>query len=91
MRGNFYICDGLRSILHETAFQDYLEKYFGFRKDYCKLEIKYRFPINIVVQLLFPFRKYIGRKSRLTGQISGILMIEEIRKNCMKNRINKGV
>ena len=29
-----YICDGARSINHETAFQDYLEKYFEFRKAY---------------------------------------------------------
>ena len=29
-KGQFskYICDGARSIQHETAFQDYLEKYF---------------------------------------------------------------
>ena len=36
-----YICDGARSINHETNFQDYLEKYFGFRKSYCKLRIEY--------------------------------------------------
>ena len=35
---NFYISDGVRSTVHETHFQDYLEKYFGFRKCYCKLE-----------------------------------------------------
>lgn len=34
-----YVCDGPRSINHETAFQDYLEKYFGFRKAYCCLHI----------------------------------------------------
>ena len=39
---NFYICDGERNILHETSFQNYLEKYFGFRKAYCKLNLKYR-------------------------------------------------
>lgn len=37
-----YICDGARNILHETKFQDYLEKYFGFRKAYCQLHIKYK-------------------------------------------------
>ena len=30
-KSNFYVLDGERSIRHETAFQDYLEKYFGFR------------------------------------------------------------
>lgn len=38
---NFYICDGERNILHETSFQSYLEKYFGFRKAYCKLNVEY--------------------------------------------------
>lgn len=50
----FYINDGSRSIRHETAFQDYLEKYFGFRKAYCKLNICYRFPIGILVKILYP-------------------------------------
>lgn len=36
-----YVCDGARSVYHETHFQDYLEKYFGFRKAYCKLKIAY--------------------------------------------------
>ncbi len=57
----FYINDGARSIRHETAFQDYLEKYFGFRKAYCKLHIAYRFPVNIAVKLLYPFRKKIKK------------------------------
>ena len=32
-----FLCDGSRNTNHETFFQDYLEKYFGFRKAYCKL------------------------------------------------------
>ena len=36
---NFYILDGARSINHETNFQEYLNKYFGFRKAFCKLNI----------------------------------------------------
>lgn len=31
---DFYINDGERATRHETAFQDYLEKYFGFSKAY---------------------------------------------------------
>ena len=49
---NFYICDGARALLHETAFQNYLEKYFGFRKAYCNLQMKYRFPIAIIVRVI---------------------------------------
>lgn len=40
-----YICDGARAINHETHFQDYLEKYFGFRKAYCNLNLAYPPPM----------------------------------------------
>ena len=42
-----YINDGSRSISHETHFQDYLEKYFGFRKCYSKLKIAYPPHVNL--------------------------------------------
>lgn len=78
-----YICDGTRPIQHETNFQDYLEKYFGFRKAYCKLHIKYRFPIGYVVNFLYIFRNVIKRydDSRIAHQILGILKMEEIVRN----------
>ncbi len=49
--------NGSRSIKHETNFNAYLEKYFGFRKAYAKLRIVYKFPFGIIVKLLKPFRK----------------------------------
>lgn len=51
------ICDGARSINHETAFQNYLEKYFGFRKAYCHLNIQYNPKIKWLIGFLFPLRK----------------------------------
>lgn len=33
------LCDGERNVLHKTAFQDYLIKYFGFRYAYCRLRV----------------------------------------------------
>lgn len=78
----FYINDGSRSIRHETAFQDYLEKYFGFRKAYCKLNIKYRFPFGFCIKILYPFRNKINKGSRLGSLISGVLQMEEIQRNC---------
>lgn len=54
-----YICDGARSINHETAFQDYLEKYFGFRKAYCKLHITYNPRLKWVVRLMYPIRGFL--------------------------------
>ena len=76
----FYISDGARNILHQTAFQSYLEKYFGFRKAYCKLHIKYRKGIGIIVNMLMPFRKvlYKLQKIDLIRKITGILSMDEI-------------
>lgn len=78
---NFYINDGTRSIRHETAFQDYLEKYFGFRKAYCKMHIKYRSPLGMMVKMLYPFRNRIGVDGKLGSLISGVLKMEELSRN----------
>lgn len=76
--GKFYINDGSRTIRHETAFQDYLEKYFGFRKAYCRLNVKYNKGFGIIVKILYPFRNKINADSRLGNKVSGILKMEEI-------------
>lgn len=78
---NYYISDGSRAIFHETNFQEYLEKYFGFRKAYCKLNIKYFGLMKYIVITLFPLRKIFSRINiRIFKQINGVLHIEEIRK-----------
>lgn len=79
--GCFYICDGSRSIRHETLFQDYLEKYFGFRKAYCKLHINYRKYVRIMIKLLYPLRGLIRGRTRLGSKIKGILKMEEFSRN----------
>lgn len=53
------ISNGSRNIKHETNFNAYLEKYFGFRKAYCNLKIVYKFPFGIIIKLLKPFKKII--------------------------------
>lgn len=78
----YYICDGERNISHEMAFQDYLEKYFGFRKAYCRLHVKYRPSIKIAVYILYPFRKILkifDRNALLHNAIS-ILFMEQLRR-----------
>ncbi len=82
---DFYICDGARSTLHETAFQNYLEKYFGFRKAYCNLHMKYRLPIAIIVQLIYPFRNQIKKEGKLFSKIKTVLFFEKVARNC-KNK-----
>lgn len=76
------LVDGQRNIIHETAFQEYLCKYFGFRKAYCRLNVKYRNWVRVLVSLLFPFRKCIYEKrGKMSHMISGVLKIEEIRRS----------
>jgi hypothetical protein len=82
MGQGFYVNDGSRAVLHETAFQDYLEKYFGFRKAYCKLNVKYRFPVNAIINALYPFKNRINKESRLGSKISAVLLMEEISRTC---------
>lgn len=58
-----YVIDGWRSLVHETNYQDYLEKYFGFRKAYCRLHIRYRWWVKALVYALYPFRSQIKKMS----------------------------
>lgn len=73
----YYICDGERNIYHETRFQDYLEKYFGFRKVYCKLNIKYKPHVKLIVVCLYPFRKVIEKIPKLK-KVSAVLKMHEL-------------
>lgn len=59
--GEVVVTNGSRSIRHQTNFNAYLEKYFGFRKAYARLAIVYRFPFGIIVFLLKPFMKLFER------------------------------
>lgn len=81
LKSGVYISDGSRALRHETAFQDYLEKYFGFRKAYCTLHMRYRTGVGLCVRLLFPFRRFISTKTNLGSQISAVLRMEEIRRS----------
>ena len=52
-----YVSDGARSLSHQTNIQDFLISKFKFRKVYCRLNIAYRRDIDLLVKILFPFRK----------------------------------
>lgn len=75
-----FLCDGSRSINHETNFQDYLEKYFGFRKAYCKLSITYNPRIKWLIKPLFLLRKLLAKLDGIgiVHQINAVLKMEEI-------------
>lgn len=76
----FYICDGARSILHETAFQNYLEKYFGFRKAYCRLHIAYNPMAKRLVLFLYHFRNLFQKLDTIGAihSINGVLAMHKI-------------
>lgn len=75
-----YICDGSRSIRHETAFQNYLEKYFGFRKAYCRLNIKYKPIIGVIIKVIYPVRKVLDKLDNIgiVHSINALLKMEEV-------------
>ena len=83
----FYFCDGSRTLFHQTAFQDYLEKYFQFRKAYCKLNVVYNPRLYFVLKALFPFRKIL-RPLSSNPQVRGLLALLEM-ENIVRTQNNK--
>lgn len=81
IKNGYKLVDGQRNVLHQTGFQDYLIKYFGFRKAYCRLNIKYRGWVGVAVKILYPFKNWISRKKgKVFLKINGVLKMEEIRR-----------
>lgn len=76
----FYICDCIHNVNRKTAFQDYLEKYFGFRKAYCHLNLLYRKPFDTLVNILMPIRGVLCRIKSISfiNVLNYILWMEEI-------------
>lgn len=84
--GYKYIVDGGRAIKHETGFQSYLIKYFGFRKAYCHLNILYNPIFKLLINILYPFRKILGcfRNNNLLYNVFCVLEQERIRRTLKK-------
>ena len=80
LKRGFYVLDGARSINHETSFQDYLEKYFGFRKAYCVLHIEYNPWFKWLFKLCFLFKPVLRKLDNIgiIHQINSIIKMEEI-------------
>ena len=75
----FYVYDGARAILHEIKFQDYLEKYFQFRKAYCHLHIRYRLWIKIAIRILYRFRRIFENTDlNIFNRINVVIKMEKI-------------
>ena len=55
-----YVNDGAKSMSHDTNIQNFLTQKFKFRKAYCKLKLRYRPVIGVIIKTLFPFRALIS-------------------------------
>ena len=76
-----YIHGGWRTMIHESNYQEYLMKNFGFRKAYCKLHIQYRPLMQITVNVLYPLRGMIKKvNNKWIYTVWCALQQEEIRR-----------
>jgi hypothetical protein len=71
-----YVSDGSRSITNHSNIQPFLIEKFGFRKAFCRLSIRYTWWLNIIILLLYPFRKFIKNK-----QIQALFLQDEMAGN----------
>ena len=76
LRSGCYLCDGARNSMHETNFQNYLIKYFGFRRAYCELHLAYKWYVCPFVFLLFPMRKNLRFDTKIARELCALLKME---------------
>lgn len=78
-----YMSNGARTILHQTGYNDYLENKLGFRKAYCRLNIKYRPKIKMIIYILYPFHGIFKKLDRYSfmRKINGLLEMERINRS----------
>jgi hypothetical protein len=79
-KGMKYVSSGQRNINHVTYTQEYKEQTLGYRRAYCKLNIKYRLPVRIVVNVLYPFRIQLKKLDHIgiVHQLLAVMKMEEI-------------
>ena len=85
IKNGAYICDGERNIFHKTKFQNYLEKYFEFKKVYCKLNIEYQPVFEIIINILYPFRNFLKYFDNISffNRVNTIIQLESIRRRML--------
>lgn len=73
-----YVSDGVRSATEHSNIQPWLEEKFGFRKAFCRLQIRYVWWIGLAVNMLYPFRNMIKNRKMTT-----LLRMEEMRRGAI--------
>lgn len=64
-RGMRYFVAGGRSATEHSNVQPFLLSTMGFRRAFCKLQFKVRFPFNVFVMCCYPFRRLLPKNSGL--------------------------
>jgi len=75
--------NGFLSSHDDTNMQEFLLK-FGFRRQYCDLQIAYSLPLGLAIRALYPFRSIVGvlpSRGRVTA-VKSLLREEHIRRSC---------
>lgn len=80
IKNGCYISDGARNISHETNFQDYLEKYFGFRKAYCSLHVIYNPKMRFLFSIVFKAKNilFVLDRINLIHQVNSVIKMDEM-------------
>lgn len=76
-RGFEYVSDGWRSVTEHSNIQPFLEQKFLFRKAYCKMELHYAWWLKLIINILFPFRRF----TLIPLSVRNLLKFEEINRN----------
>lgn len=74
-QGAAYLTTGMRSISHETDYQNYLINKFGYRKAYCNLGLFYSpsfYMLTQFVRYFAPFWKNAPLPSTVRGQLKAV-------------------
>ena len=72
--------NGTRAVSHDSNVQDFLLK-FGFRRQYCRLNVQYRRSLGLAISMLHPFRKIIPGWAA-THNVKALLFQEGLRRTC---------
>lgn len=78
-RGFRFVSDGARSISHDTGIHQFLERKFGFRRAYCRLNVVYAPLVGPAVAAAYPFRRFLGRLLR-SRRFDVLMRQEELRR-----------
>jgi hypothetical protein len=79
-----YITTGMRSISHETQFEDFITKNFGYRKAYCKLGLEYSLFYGILADIVYHSRalwSHLSLPESIKHKLDIIHKLKQIKKS----------